>query len=144
GLVAEGLRERLTEGDRGVLDRVVAVDVQSAGGLDGQVEQSVLAELGEHVVEEADSGRHVHPTGAIEVDLDQHGGLLGAALDATNAAHCVAFEAVVRAERNAAISAEVPTLTRSHSGGPTSRISTPCSSIASQTRRRSANVPNST
>ena len=80
-LVAQRLAERLAERDRGVLDRVVAVDVQVAGGLGGQVERAVLPELGQHVVEEPDAGGHVDLAGAVEVDLDEDLGLLGPPLD---------------------------------------------------------------
>ena len=52
GLVAERLLERLPEDDADVLDGVVAVDVEVAGGLHGEVEAAVAAELVEHVVEE--------------------------------------------------------------------------------------------
>ena len=48
------------------------------------------------------------------------------------------------ASRNAAISAGVPTLTRSQAAGPVSRISTPLSSSACQIACRSANSPNRT
>ena len=75
GLVAGGLRERLAERDRGVLDGVVRVDVQVALDLDGEVEQAVLAERGEHVVVEADAGRHVGVAVPVEVDRDQDLGL---------------------------------------------------------------------
>src|SRR5581483_4619644 len=123
------------------LDCVMAVDMQVTGGLHGQVERAVPAELRQHVVEEPDPGGDVHLPGAVEVDLDEDPGLLRAALDAPLASH---FPISFSAARNAAISSGVPTLTRSHSGGPTSRISTPRSSSASQTPRRSPNRPNST
>ena len=55
-LVAERLRERAAERDADVLDGVVVVDVQVAGGADLEVEERVAGELVEHVVEEADAG----------------------------------------------------------------------------------------
>ena len=86
-LVAERLAQRLAEHDRGVLDRVVGVDVGVALGLDGQVDQRVPGERGEHVVVEADAGRDVVAAGAVEVDLDEHLGLAGLALDPCCPAH---------------------------------------------------------
>src|SRR5690606_12022319 len=59
GLVAQGLAEGGAEGEGGVLHRVVGVDVQVAFGVHGQVEQSVLGDLVEHVVVEADAGGDV-------------------------------------------------------------------------------------
>ena len=140
---AEGGAER----ERGVLDRVVAVDVQVALGLDGQVEQAVLAELVEHVVVEADAGGDVDLPGAVEIDLDEDLGLLGGALDAAHAAHCHRWSpssAARTASRNASFSSGVPAVTRSQPGRPTSRTSTPCSSSACQTACASANRPNRT
>src|SRR5215204_7550280 len=51
-LVAERLRERLTQSDGHVLDRVVVVYVEVASALDFEVEESVLGEQLKHVVEE--------------------------------------------------------------------------------------------
>src|SRR5690606_20296792 len=106
------LAERGAQRERGVLDRVVGVDVQVALGLHGQVEQTVLAELGQHVVEEADTGTDLDPSGAVEVDLDQHRRLLGGALDAPDPgpAHSTSSSAALKA----AISSGVPIDTRSH------------------------------
>ena len=55
-LVAERLLERLAERDRRVLHGVVGVDLGVALGPHGQVEAAVLAQLGQHVVEERDPG----------------------------------------------------------------------------------------
>jgi hypothetical protein len=55
--VTPGLRQRLPEGDPGVLDGVVLVDLQVAVGVDGEVQATVAAELVEHVIEERDTGR---------------------------------------------------------------------------------------
>ena len=76
-LVAERLAQRLAEHDRGVLDGVVGVDVGVAVGGDGEVDQRVAGERGEHVVVEADPGGDVGAAGAVEVDLDVDLGLLG-------------------------------------------------------------------
>ena len=77
GLVAQGRAQHLAEGDGDVLDGVVDVDVGVAGGLDGHVDQRVLAQRRQHVVVERDRGADVRHAGAVEVDLDQHGGFAG-------------------------------------------------------------------
>ena len=48
--------ERLAEHDRGVLDRVVGVDVHVADRCDVEVDQRVPGQRGQHVVVEADAG----------------------------------------------------------------------------------------
>ena len=50
---------------------MVRVDLGVALGADGETEAAVLAELGEHVVEERDAGLHLDRAGAVEVELDQ-------------------------------------------------------------------------
>ena len=80
-LVAEGLRERAAEGDADVLDGVVVVDVEVAGGAGREVDERVAGELVEHVVEEADAGLVVVPAGAVEVERDRERGLGGLAGD---------------------------------------------------------------
>src|SRR5216683_2225185 len=85
-LVAQGDRERLAERQRGVLDRVVRVDVQVPVGPHREVEQAVLAELAEHVVEEPDARRDVDLPGAVDVDVDHDRGFLGLPLDVPGAA----------------------------------------------------------
>ncbi len=65
---------------------VVVVDVQVALGLDRDVDARVTAREIEHVVEEADAGRDVGDTLAVEIDRDLDVGLLGGALDRALAA----------------------------------------------------------
>jgi hypothetical protein len=60
---------------------VVLVDVQIAGYRAPDVDQRVARELFNHVVEEADSGRHFISAGAVEIHLDCDIGLLGFAGD---------------------------------------------------------------
>ena len=67
-LVADRLGDRLAERDADVLDRVVAVDVQVALGLDLEVDQAVARDLVEHVVEERHAGGELRRAGAVEVD----------------------------------------------------------------------------
>ncbi|CAH0294456.1 hypothetical protein SRABI128_03987 [Microbacterium sp. Bi128] len=54
GFVAQGGPQNLAESDGHVLDSVVDIDVGVAGGLDGHVNQGVLAEGRQHVVVERD------------------------------------------------------------------------------------------
>ena len=58
GPVAQRLRDRQAQRDAGVLDGVVAVHVEVALGLDGEVQQRVPGERLQHVVEEPDAGAH--------------------------------------------------------------------------------------
>src|SRR6478735_8975352 len=143
-LVAERLAERLAEHDRGVLDGVVGVDVGVALGADHQVDQRVPGEGGEHVVVEPDTGAHLGAAGAVEVDLDVDGRLLGLPVQLRYAAHPASSMTSVSACLNACISSAVPIDTRSHPSGPVSRISTPRSSSPCQTACRSAKRPNNT
>ena len=66
-LVADRLQHRLAERDADVFDRVVAVDVQVALGLDVQVDQAMAGDLVEHVVEKADAGRELRLAAAVQV-----------------------------------------------------------------------------
>src|SRR5690606_32782626 len=153
-LVPQRLRERLTEAERDVLDRRVGVDGGGAGRAGRAVDQGVLAERGEHVVVERHRGADLGRPRAVEVELDEHGGLARAPLDARGAVlrgldraqlrlgHATVTS--VNASRNAASPSGVPMLSRRYCSGPVSRIRTPLSSRPCQTDRRSANVPNST
>src|SRR5262249_34331541 len=58
-LVAQCAVERLAQGKADVLYRVVLVHVKIAGGFELQVERAVPRKKLQHVVEEADPGRHV-------------------------------------------------------------------------------------
>ena len=66
-LVAEGLLQRLAEGDAHVFHRVVGVHVQVALAPHVEVEAAVGGEGSEHVVEEADSGLDPRAAFAVEV-----------------------------------------------------------------------------
>ena len=66
-LVAKRLRQRLTDGDAGILDRVVIVDMQVALGADGHVDQRMARQLVQHVIEKPDPGLIVIDPGAVEV-----------------------------------------------------------------------------
>ena len=86
GSVAEGLRERRTENERDVLDRVVLVDVEIAVRFDREVEQPVVCERAEEVVVEADPGRDRGVAGAVDAERDRDVGLARAASDRDAAA----------------------------------------------------------
>ena len=68
GPVAERLREGRPEDEGHVLDRVVLVDLQIAGGADLEVEQPVVGERPEQVIVEADPGGHARPARPVEVE----------------------------------------------------------------------------
>src|SRR5689334_9493688 len=131
-LVAERLAQRLPQHDRGVLDRVVGVELDVARGVHRQVEGAVLAERVQHVVEERDAGGDVGLPGAVEVDLDDDLRLLGDPFHAPHSCHySVSFSTASNSTlspatcRNASFSSGVPIVTRSRCAMPTSRISTP-------------------
>jgi hypothetical protein len=63
--VAEGLIERLPEGNRHVLDDVVGIDVEIALRSDGQIEQAVYRDVVQHVIEKADARVDISLTGAV-------------------------------------------------------------------------------
>ncbi len=81
-LVADGLGERLAEGDADVFDGVVVVDMQVALALDVQVDQAVTGNLVEHVLEERHANIKLGLASAIQIDRDLDLGLQGVALDA--------------------------------------------------------------
>ena len=66
GAVAQGLADGLAQADAHVLDRVVLIDLQVAGGLDGQIEGRVLGQQREHVIEEADAGGDLRLAAAVQ------------------------------------------------------------------------------
>ena len=120
GLVAERLAQRLAERERGVLDGVVRVDLEVALGLHGQVEAAVLAELGQHVVEERHAGvdvgdRRCRPGRARPGPWSPWWPARPARSGSRRSFQlaCGPASTALSAARNAAISAGVPTLTRS-------------------------------
>src|SRR5690606_3211225 len=66
-LVTESLADRLAEDDRGVLNRVMDIDVRITRGYDREIGQRVLGERRKHVVEERDGGRDRALPRAVEV-----------------------------------------------------------------------------
>jgi hypothetical protein len=95
-LVTHRLGHRLAQRDAHVFDRVVAVDVQVAFGLDVQVDQPVAGDLVQHVVEKTDAGGQPGLAGAVKVDADGDLGLGGVAGDfggARGGGHREAFSA---------------------------------------------------
>src|SRR4051812_26951000 len=95
---------------------------------------------GQHVIEEADSGRDLRMTGAIEIDAEEDFRLRGLSLHAgdTRLAHGISFShrvapTAVSASLKACISVGVPADTRNQPSGPVSRINTPRSSRACHT-----------
>ena len=67
-LVAKGLAQRHPEDNPDILDRVVVIDVQIPACVDGQNNQPMAGDLGEHVLEEADAGGEGGCALSIEVD----------------------------------------------------------------------------
>ena len=68
--IPEGLAQRLTEHDRGVLDDMVPIDVHVSAGLDVKVNQGMPGQRGEHVIVETDPGRDPAQAGSVKVEGD--------------------------------------------------------------------------
>ncbi len=64
--IAKRLADRFAQRDADVLDGVVLIDVEIAGGVDRQIEGAVPRHEIEHVVEEADAGTVVEPAPPVE------------------------------------------------------------------------------
>ena len=80
-LVAQSLGDSLTQGDGGILNRMVLVHLQVALDQDLQIHPRMLADLLEHMVEKAQPGRdHGFPR-SVEVEPDLDIGFLGDPLD---------------------------------------------------------------
>ena len=75
--VAEGLGQRLSEGDPDVLDGVMAAGLQITVRGDLEVDQRVVRQEGQHVVEEPHTGRDLRQTRPVEVHACAHVGFTG-------------------------------------------------------------------
>ena len=80
-LAAKRLSQRLSQGERHVLDGVVLVHFQVPVAADGQREAAVLAELLQHVVEKADARTRVGVGFLVQVHADEDGCFPGPARD---------------------------------------------------------------
>src|SRR5262249_26225550 len=81
-LVTERLGHGLAQHDPCILGRMVEIDVQVALCLERDVDERMAGELLEHVIEKADTGRHIVGTPAVEVDAGPDFCLPGGAIDA--------------------------------------------------------------
>src|SRR5690625_718530 len=144
-LVPQRLAQRLAEGDRHVLHGVVDVDVRVTGRLHTQVDERVLAQRGEHVVVEGHGGGDVGGAGAGQAELDDDVRLRRRPHH-TRRTRLVGHSPSTScsAARKAAISSAVPIDTRSHPGGPTTRMRTPRSSSPCHTLSRPSSGPKRT
>lgn len=79
--IAKGKVERLANGDAGIFRCVMAVDVQIAHRLAGQIDQAVARKLFQHVVQKTNAGRHVIDARSIQVDFDLDLGFFRFSLD---------------------------------------------------------------
>jgi len=86
--VAEGLVEGGAQDQRDVFDGVVVINVGVALGGQGEVDQGVLGEVGEHVVEEGDAGGDGGLAGAIKVEVEGDVGFGGFAGELGGSGHC--------------------------------------------------------
>ncbi|OEI67228.1 hypothetical protein Cus16_3129 [Curtobacterium sp. ER1/6] len=130
---------------------MVHVDVGVPGRPHAQVDQRVLAEGGQHVVEERHARRDVGRTGAVQIERQLDARLARAPADrggagghaSTLTGGCAA-DTRRMASRNAVVSSSVPALTRRWFGMPRSRTMTSCSRSASNAAFGSATPPKST
>src|SRR5207247_7416631 len=97
----------------------------------GQVEAAVLAQLGQHVVEERHAGADLHHPDAVQVEFHHDLRLVGEPFHPRHPVHQLSTSS--RADLNAAISSGVPTVTRSQRGGPTWPTGPPRSRSTSHT-----------
>src|SRR5260370_7621669 len=105
------------------------VDLGVALGPHGQVEAAVLAQLGQHVIEERHAGADLDHPDAVQVELDHDLCLVGEPLHPRHSVHqlCPPLTAGApfrrstssRPDRNAAISSPVPTVPPTHPARPT-------------------------
>ena len=84
-LVAQGLQKAFSQGDTRVLDGVMLIDIKVALGVDGEVHHAMLADLFQHMVEEAQTCGYVTLARAVKVHADVDVGLLGGALHLSDA-----------------------------------------------------------
>ena len=81
GFVAEGVGQRLSQGNAYILNGVMSVDLQIAFGPDGQVEEAVTRYLIEHVFKERHTDLQIRFAGAVQVQFYLDTGLSGMALN---------------------------------------------------------------
>ena len=75
GSIGERFVERGAEDKRDIFNRVVLVDLQIAGAADLEVEEAMMAERGEQVVVEPDTGLGRRATRPVEGEADRDVGL---------------------------------------------------------------------
>ena len=97
--VAKGLGEGLSHSDTHILIGVVVVDMGVARGIDVQIDQTMTADLMQHVVEKRHSGDGVALPRAIEIQPDPHIGFAGDAMDLTCAHGSRAPEALTQSQQ---------------------------------------------
>lgn len=79
--VAERLGKGLAKGDAAIFGGVVAINMQIADGLEGDIDEAVAAELAQHMIKEADAGGDVILTGAVEIEAGADLRLAGRPVD---------------------------------------------------------------
>jgi hypothetical protein len=103
-LVAEGLGERLTEGNAGIFDGVMKIDFDVALDFEVEIEKSVLGQQGQHVVEKRDAGLDVGFAGTVDIELEGNVGLTGLADNGSRAFHREVLDEITRPEERKKLS----------------------------------------
>ena len=105
--IAQRLRHRFAERDAEVLDRVMLIDVEIAGGLDVEVEGAVPREQLQHVIEKPDAGRDGIAAASLDRQLQLDLRLVRLAID-----HCAPHRYSSMAATAASVASTVPVVTR--------------------------------
>ena len=85
--IAQCLLQRLAEYDRGVLHRMMRIDVGVAMGMNGQVDQRMLAQCGHHMVVERHGRIDIGFAGTVKVEFKFDMRFAGFANDACGSCH---------------------------------------------------------
>jgi|SRR5580704_18119342 hypothetical protein len=86
-LVANRLANSFTEGDAGVFNGVMLIDVKVAFRFDVQIERPMARDEIEHVIEESDSGGNFRGSAPVEVQAKVYFGLVRFAVDGGGSRH---------------------------------------------------------
>src|SRR5262249_59410013 len=104
-LFAQRLRERLSQGDADVLDRVVLVYLEISICCEVQIEASVMGEQFEHVIKESNPGRNRVTPSSLDLESDTYTGLFSFAVNGcgSHRATCCSKPSSAKAARRALI-----------------------------------------
>lgn len=79
--VTQRLRDGLADGDAGIFDRMVIIDMQVTLNLDIHVDQRMAAQLVQHMIEKSHPGGNCRLAGAVDIHAHRNRGFVGLADD---------------------------------------------------------------